>query len=430
MEKQTVRDKQPLKDSDVIHNLCRKAGEASDILSRSDSENIVSTLYQIATNIRQNKNALLEENKRDLINAKNRKLSQSKIDRLALNEKRLQAMAAGCETVADLTDPRGEVLEHWHQDNGLDISRISVPIGVLGMIYEARPNVTADAAAIALKSRNAIIMRGGSEMYHTATALHNLIQNALQTHGMPTGAVGMVPSTDRALVGRMLQAHEAIDLLIPRGGRGLVERVMKEACMPVLAHLDGLCHVYVHASANPEQARNIVYNAKMRRTAICGAAETLLFDRKLDGGTCERIVRDLLRAGCEVCGDAQARQLDNRITQAGEEDWRTEYLDAKISVKFVSDIHEAITHINHYGSHHTDSIVCRDNAAKALFHERVDSAIVLHNASTQFADGGEFGMGAEIGIATGKVHARGPVGIRQLMTYKYIVEGNGNIRPA
>ena len=425
-----MRDKPPLKNSDVIYNLCREARTASHALAQNRSEGINAALYQIAANIRNSKSHLLEENKRDLVSAKSRKLHPSKIDRLTLNEKRLEAMAAGCETVAELDDPFGEVLEHWHRDNGLEITRVSVPIGVLGMIYEARPNVTVDAAAIALKSRNAIIMRGGSEMYYTAAALHDLIQNALQAYDMPVAAVAMVPSTDRALVGRMLQAHEAIDLIIPRGGRGLVERVMQEACMPVLAHLDGLCHVFVHESADPDIARTIVSNAKMRRTGICGAAETLLLDRNLNNDTAGHILRDLLRSGCAVCGDEHACQFDNRITRAHEEDWRTEYLDAKISVRFVEDTNEAIGHINHYGSHHTDSIVCQDEETKTLFYDRVDSAIVMHNASTQFADGGEFGMGAEIGIATGKVHARGPVGIRQLMTYKYIIEGNGNTRPA
>lgn len=425
-----MRDKMQLKDSDTINNLCHEARSASYALAQADDENINATLYRIAANIRRNKSKLLEENKRDLISAKSRNLQDARIDRLTLDDKRLEAMAAGCETVAELDDPFGEVLERWQQDNGLDISRVSVPIGVLGMIYEARPNVTVDAAALALKSRNAIIMRGGSEMYHTGSALHDVIQDALRDNNMPTASVAMVPSTDRALVGRMLQAHEGIDLIIPRGGRGLVERVMQEACMPVLAHLDGLCHVYVHASADPEMAREIVSNAKMRRTGICGAAETLLLDKGLDAETAERIVRDLLRAGCKVCGDPQVCELDNRVTPASQDDWYTEYLDAKISVKFVDDINAAIEHINHFGSHHTDSIICNDDAVKSLFHDRIDSAIVIHNASTQFADGGEFGMGAEMGIATGKVHARGPVGIRQLMTYKYIIEGNGNTRPA
>ena len=425
-----MRDRANLDNSDIIAGLCGAAQTASCALAQSEDSRINETLYHIAASIRQNKDKLLAENKRDLDNATNLGLSESKIDRLTLNDKRLEAMAAGCETVAELGDPCGEVFEQWQQDNGLDIARVSVPIGVLGMIYEARPNVTIDAAAIALKSRNAIIMRGGSEIYYTASALHALIQNALEANEMPEGAVAMVPSTDRAHVGHMLQAHEHIDLVIPRGGRGLVERVTQEARMPVLAHLDGICHVYVHESAEPEMARSIVYNAKMRRPGICGAAETVLLDKNLGMDSAEHILGDLLDAGCSVCGDAQACKLDNRITQAGEDDWRTEYLEAKISVKFVDDVNAAIAHINHYGSHHTDSIVCQDEAAKSLFYARVDSAIVIHNASTQFADGGEFGMGAEMGIATGRIHARGPVGIRQLMTYKYIIEGNGNIRPA
>ena len=384
-----MRDKAHLRESDVIYNLCYEARTASRDLARADTAHINDTLYKIATNIRENKSYLLEENKRDLISAKSHRLRESKIDRLTLNEKRIEAMATGCETVADLEDPFGEVLERWHQDNGLEISRVTVPIGVLGMIYESRPNVTIDAAVVALKSRNTIIMRGGSEIYYTASKLHDLIQNALQANEMPGGAVAMVPSRDRALVGRMLQAHEKIDLLIPRGGRSLVERVMQEAYMPVLAHLDGLCHVYIHASADPELARNIVFNAKMRRTGICGATETLLLDKNLDTGTCTRIIGDLLQSGCEVCGDDEARKLDTRITKASEEDWRTEYLEAKISVKFVDDVNDAIAHINYYGSHHTDSIICNDDEAKALFYDRIDSAIVIHNASTQFADGGE-----------------------------------------
>jgi glutamate-5-semialdehyde dehydrogenase len=425
-----MRDKTPHSNSDVIYSLCREARVASHALTDANAKTINSTLQQIASNIRQNKSPLLEENKRDLISTKSRNLRQSKIDRLTLNDKRLEAMAEGCETVAGQDDPFGQVLENWHQNNGLEISRISVPIGVLGMIYEARPNVTADATALALKSRNAIIMRGGSEMHHTAKAIHGLIQSALRANDLPAESVAMIPSSDRALVGRMLQVYDGIDLIIPRGGRNLVERVIQEAHMPVLAHLEGLCHVYVHASADPELARGIVLNAKMRRTGICGAAETLLLDDNLDNTTAERIMRDLLRSGCRVCGDEKARMLDDRVTQAHEDDWRSEYLDAKISVKFVADVNAAIEHINHYGSHHTDSIICEDETAKTQFYDRVDSAIVIHNGSTQFADGGEFGMGAEIGIATGRIHARGPVGARQLMTYKYIIEGNGNTRPA
>jgi glutamate-5-semialdehyde dehydrogenase len=304
-----------------------------------------------------------------------------------------------------------------------------VPIGVIGMIYESRPNVTIDAAALALKSRNAIILRGGSESFNSSSALHALVVKALEKHNLPAACVSMIPGQDRALVGEMLKAVGLIDVIIPRGGKGLTGRVMDEAKMPVFAHLDGNCHVYVHHAVKPDLALSVIKNAKLRRTGICGAAESLLFDEALDTTLARNIIGMLLKEGVEVVGDGMAQALDKNVKPAGDEDWSTEYLDKKISVKFVKDVGEAVAHINHYGSHHTDSILTEDMAVAGYFLNNVDSAIVMHNASTQFADGGEFGFGAEIGIGTGKLHARGPVGVRQLCTFKYKVLGDGQTRP-
>jgi glutamate-5-semialdehyde dehydrogenase len=338
-------------------------------------------------------------------------------------------MANSVIDIAKLDDPVGTVLETMQRPNGLIIEKVSVPIGVLGMIYESRPNVTIDAAALCLKSRNAVILRGGSESFHTSTFLHGIVQDVLKDHNLPAAAVSMVPSTDRALVGEMLQAHKYIDVIIPRGGKGLTGRVMAEAKMPVFAHLDGNCHVYIHRSAHEAMTLKVVKNAKLRRTGICGAAESLLFDKSFKKETAQAVLKMLLDEGVEIVGDDLAQKLDTRIQLAREDDWGTEYLDKKISCKFVEDCDEAIDHINRYGSHHTDAILAEDTQAVREFQNRIDSAIVIHNASTQFADGGEFGMGAEIGIGTGKLHARGPVGLKQLTTFKYLVKGDGQTRP-
>ncbi|MCK5384560.1 MAG: glutamate-5-semialdehyde dehydrogenase, partial [Alphaproteobacteria bacterium] len=319
----------------------------------------------------------------------------------------------------------------WEQTrpNGLKIQRIACPIGLLGMIYESRPNVTVDASVLCLKSHNAVMLRGGSECLHSSLILHKIIQQALKDNGLPEASVSMIPISDRAAVGAMLKAAEYIDVMIPRGGSGLIQRVMDEARMPVFGHLNGICHVYIHPTAKPDIAREVTLNAKMRRTGICGATETLLLDKGLDPTIVKDVLTTLLDAGCSIVGDAQIQDIDNRIMPATDEDWVTEYLDAKLSCKFVDSVKDAVNHINTYGSHHTDSILTEDKDAAAYFLKNVDSGIVLHNASTQYADGGEFGMGAEIGIATGKMHARGPVGVEQLCTYKYNVHGNGQTRP-
>ena len=320
-------------------------------------------------------------------------------------------------------------MEEWTRPNGLIIRKVSVPIGVLGMIYESRPNVTVDAAALALKSRNAIILRGGSESINTSKALYDVIAQALTQSGLPAECVCFIDTQDRAVVGDMLAARGLIDVIIPRGGKSLTSRVMEEAKMPVFAHLDGNCHVYIHADCDPAMAQSVLRNAKLRRTGVCGAAESLLLDNALESSFAHDLLKMLMAEDVEIVGDGAAQALDKNIRPATEDDWAAEYLDKKISVKFVSGVGEAVAHINHYGSHHTDAIITRDDAAASYFLGNVDSAIVIRNASTQFADGGEFGFGAEIGIGTGKLHARGPVGLNQLVTFKYHVLGNGEVRP-
>jgi glutamate-5-semialdehyde dehydrogenase len=352
------------------------------------------------------------------------------LDRLALDEKRIEAMAKGVEDVAALPDPVGRELIRWTRPNGLDISRVATPIGVIGIIYESRPNVTADAGALALKSGNVSILRGGSESAHSSAAIHAALLEGLRAAGLPEAAIQRVPTTDRAAVGLMLEGlNNTIDLIIPRGGKGLTGRVMSEARVPVLAHLEGLCHVYVHEKADVAKARAIALNAKMRRTSICGAAETLLIDKSVLKSHGLPILEDLAKAGCEIRADESVRAIFPAAKAATEEDWRTEYLDAIIAVKSVDGVEDAIRHIETYGSQHTDSMVTEDKQVAEHFLAALDSAIVLWNASTQFADGAEFGMGAEIGIGTGKMHARGPVGVEQLTTFKYIVRGSGQTRP-
>jgi glutamate-5-semialdehyde dehydrogenase len=352
------------------------------------------------------------------------------MDRLALNAERLEGIASGLEAIAELPDPLGRVLAEWVRPNGLHIQRVSVPLGVIGMIYESRPNVTADAAGLCLKSGNPVILRGGSESFESSRAIYECIVASLNDVGIPAAAVQMVPTTDRAAVGYMLSSMRSyIDVLVPRGGKSLIRRVQEEASVPVIGHLEGICHVYLHESANADMATDIVLNSKMRRTGICGAAETLLVDRNAVTRLMPRVVGELVKAGCEVRGDVDVQRVSSAVVPANEQDWTTEYLDAVISVRTVDGVGEAIDHIRRYGSQHTECIVADDEAAAATFLTSVDSAIVLHNASTQFADGGEFGMGAEIGIATGKIHARGPVGADQLTSYKYVVRGAGQVRP-
>ena len=404
------------------------ARAAAQALAATSAEARRGALRAAAVAIRDEEAAILEANAADMEAARKSGLSNALLDRLALDPGRVEAMAAGVEQVAALDDPLGRLLGEWERPNGLRIRRVSVPIGVIGIIYESRPNVTADAGALCLMAGNAAILRGGSESYHSSRAIAAALQAALVETGLPAGCIQLVPTTDRAAVGILLTMDDVLDLIVPRGGRSLIERVLAESRVPVMAHLDGNCHVYVHAAADPEKARAVTFNAKMRRTGICGAAETLLVDAAMEDAL-PAILEPLFEAGCEVRGDARVQALDTRVVPAADADWGKEYLDAIISVGLVDGLDAAIAHVNEHGSHHTDAIITEDAAAAERFMERVDSGIVLHNASTQFADGGEFGMGAEIGISTGKLHARGPVGVEQLTTYKYKVYGTGQVRP-
>ena len=353
------------------------------------------------------------------------------LDRLKLTPERIEAMAAGLVDIAALGDPVGDVIAAWERPNGLAIERVRVPLGVIGIIFESRPNVTADAGALCLKAGNAAILRGGSDSFRSSRAIHDCLAKGLRDAGLPEAAIQIVPTVDRAAVGLMLAGLDgAIDVIVPRGGRSLVERVQAEARVPVFAHLEGVCHVYVDGSADLEMARDITINSKLRRTGICGAAETLLVDEAVAGTHLEALVEALIEAGCEVRGDRATVAIDGRVTPATEDDWPKEYLDNIIAVKVVEGVAGAIAHINRYGSHHTEAIVAADQGAIEKFVREIDSAILLANASTQFADGGEFGMGAEIGIATGKMHARGPVGVEQLTSFKYVVRGSGQVRPS
>jgi glutamate-5-semialdehyde dehydrogenase len=387
-------------------------------------------LAAMAAAIRTASGEILDANADDVAEAKSGGATSAFVDRLQVDQKRIAAMAEGVDVVRALRDPVGTVIDSWTRPNGLRIERVRVPLGVIGVIYESRPNVTADAGALALKAGNAVILRGGSESFRSARAIHRALAAGLTTAGLPPDAIALVPTRDRAAVGEMLRGlGGAIDVLVPRGGKGLVARVQTEAHVPVFAHLDGNCHVYVDGAAELAMAKTILLNAKLRRTGVCGAAETLLVDRACAGTHLAPLVVMLLDAGCEVRGDAETRKIDPRVKPASESDWSTEYLDAIIAAKVVDGVDGAIAHIEGHGSHHTDAIVTQNRAAADKFLTNVDSAIVLHNASTQFADGGEFGFGAEIGIATGRLHARGPVGVEQLTTFKYRIHGSGQIRP-
>jgi len=373
--------------------------------------------------------AILAANAGDVARARAAGLSEAMVDRLTLTPARIEAMAAGLETVAGLADPIGETMAEWERPNGLRIARVRVPLGVIGIIFESRPNVTADAAALCVKAGNAAILRPGSEGFASSRAILACLHEGLAAAGLPLASVAMVPTSDRAAVGLMLAMEGVIDVIVPRGGRSLIERVSRESRIPVLRHLDGNCHVYVDGAADLAMARAIVLNAKMRRTGICGAAETLLVDRRAAGTHLGPLIGDLLDAGCEVRGDAAVQATDPRVRPASEADWTTEYLDAIIAAAVVDGVEGAVAHINRHGSHHTDAIVTEDEDAARRFLAAVDSAVVLHNASTQFTDGAEFGMGAEIGISTDRLHARGPVGVEQLTSYKYVVRGTGQVRP-
>jgi glutamate-5-semialdehyde dehydrogenase len=414
----------------LIQGIGRQAKNAARILALAPSPRKDAALAAMAAAIRSHTDDILAANVQDLAEGKASGATGAFLDRLALDHQRVAAMAEGLDVVRSLPDPIGAVTERWTRPNGMTIERVRVPLGVVGIIYESRPNVTADAAALCLKAGNAAILRGGSESYRSNRAIHAALTDGLRAAALPEGTIALVPTRERAAVGMMLTGLDGtIDVIVPRGGKSLVARVEKEARVPVFAHLEGICHVYVDKDARLDMAKSIVLNAKMRRTGVCGAAETLLVDRAVAATHLAPLVTMLLDAGCEVRGDAAARAVDPRVMPASEADWATEYLDAVISAKVVDGVAGAIAHVERHGSHHTDSIVTEDPAAADKFLREVDSAIVLHNASTQFADGGEFGFGAEIGIATGRFHARGPVGVDQLTSFKYRVRGSGQIRP-
>ena len=410
--------------------LGESARSAAATLATASGEQRNAALAAAAAALRERSGEIVAANEKDMIAARERSLSGAMLDRLMLDSERIEAMAAGIETIIGLRDPVGRVLEEWERPNGLRIQRVSVPLGVIGIIYESRPNVTADAAALCVKSGNAVILRGGSESFHSSTAIYECLRAGLVSSGLPGEAVQMVPTTDRAAVGFLLSSMaEWVDVVVPRGGKSLIKRVQDEARVPVIGHLEGICHVYLHAAADPDMARDVVLNAKMRRTGICGAAETVLVDSESADILLPVVCEALLAAGCEIRGDDKVTALVDKATPATEGDWSTEYLDAIVSIRVVDGIEQAIEHIRRYGSGHTESIVTGDTESAERFFREVDSAIVLHNASTQFADGGEFGMGAEIGIATGRIHARGPVGADQLTSYKFAVRGSGQVRP-
>ncbi len=415
----------------LMSDIGRRAKAAASELARASSEAKNAALTAMADRLRQETTTILAANAVDVAAAESTGRQGPFLDRLKLDEDRIEAMAQGLEEIARLDDPVGDVIAQWERPNGLKIARVRVPLGVIGIIYESRPNVTADAGGLSLKSGNAVILRGGSESQQSAQAIHACLAYGLSQAGLPETSIQIVPTSDRSAVGEMLKGLDgAIDVIVPRGGKSLIERVQQDARVPVFGHLEGLCHVYVDGAADLEMAKSIALNAKMRRTGICGAAETLLVDRACASTHLKPLIETLIDAGCEVRGEETIQAADARVVAATEADWSHEYLDAIISVKLVEGVEGAISHIARYGSQHTEAIVTGDQAAADAFLARVDSAIVLHNASTQFADGGEFGMGAEMGIATGKMHARGPVGVEQLTSFKYMVRGSGQTRPA
>jgi glutamate-5-semialdehyde dehydrogenase len=415
---------------ELMERLGRNAVAAATVLAQAGTDAKNGALAAAATAIRAGAGRILEANALDMSAARADAETAALLDRLALDAKRVESIARGMEEVVALPDPVGTTAAEWLRPNGLRIQRVRVPLGVIGIIYESRPNVTADAGALCVKSGNAVILRGGSDSRHSNAAIHACLVEGLTSAGLPADCIQLVPTTDRAAVGYMLAGMaDYLDVIVPRGGKSLVARVQREARVPVIGHLEGNCHVYVDRDADLRMAQTIALNAKMRRTGICGAAETLLVDRGCSETHLAPIVRTLLDAGCEVRGDPIAQRVDPRVRAASEEDWYTEYLDAIIAARVVDGVDGAIAHIARYGSAHTESIVTQNEATAERFLQRVDSAIVLHNASTQFADGGEFGMGAEIGISTDRFHARGPVGVEQLTSYKYVVRGSGQVRP-
>jgi len=421
-----VHDKDSLKNK--IRNIGEHARNAALGLASTTVQDRRRALNEISLQICDHTKQIKNANDKDIELAHSSGLNDALLDRLKLDEERILAIARGLIEISKLDDPLGRVLDSRERPNGLNIQRVSVPIGVIAVIYESRPNVTADAGGLCLMSGNVAILRGGSESFYSSEAIVSFMHAGLREAGLSESAIQLVPMRDRAAVGELLKLEEFIDMVVPRGGRSLIERVREDSRIPVLAHLEGICHTYIHAQADLSMAKEILLNAKMRRTGICGATETLLVDTDI-AQELPVLIKPLVEAGCELRGDTTARVIDSSLIQATESDWKTEYLDAVLSIRVVNNLEHAIEHINRYGSHHTDSIVTNNELAAEKFMNEVDSGIVMHNTSTQFADGAEFGMGAEIGIATGKLHARGPVGIEQLTTYKYKVQGQGQVRP-
>ena len=408
----------------------KNARKASQILTLANSDLKNSALEAMAVDIEKNKENILEANIKDVEKAKANNISKSFLDRLILNDERIESISDGLREIIKIEDPVGQTMSKWDRPNGLNIERVRTPLGVIGVIYESRPNVTADAGALCLKAGNAVILRGGSESYYSSNAIYNSLKNGLIKAGLPEHSIQIIPTTDRNAVGYLLSGlNDSIDVVVPRGGKSLVERVQNEAKVPVFGHLEGICHVYIDKDADVKKAIEVTVNAKMRRTGICGAAETLLIDKENADIFLPKLAEALEDLDCELRGCNNSLKIINDMIPAEENDWSTEYLDAIISVKIVDGIRGAIDHINSYSTSHTDSIITENIKTADIFLKEIDSAIVMHNTSTQFADGGEFGMGAEIGIATGKIHARGPVGANQLISYKYAVFGNGQVRP-
>ena len=405
-----------------------KAKKASDLMSNITGDQKNNALFELKKNLNSFKSDLIEANKIDINNAKSAKLSSSIIDRLSLNQDTINGMISGLEEIIELENPVGRIISEWTRPNGLLIKKISVPLGVIGIIYESRPNVTIDAAAIAIKSGNAIILRGGKDSFYSSQKLNQIITLSISKAGLPSNAIQMISSTDRAAIDEMLSLNQYIDVIIPRGGKGLINTINKKSSIPVIKHLDGICHIFVEKEADLKKAKEIIYNSKMRRPGICGAVETLLIDRALLDQI-EYFLQPLVDSKCEIRGDNDICNINPKFKKANEEDWSTEYLDKIISVKIVEGVNEAIRHVSRHSSHHTESIVTENPETCKKFFKEIDSAILLQNASTQYADGGEFGFGAEIGISTDKLHVRGPVGAEHLTSFKYLVYGNGQVRP-
>ncbi len=406
-----------------------KAKESSLKVSLLSTKLKNQVLLDAAENIRKNKDAIIKENSKDIQKHKST-LSAALLDRLLLDSQRIDSICNGLKDISKLEDPIGKVLGKWSRPNGLKIEKVSIPLGVIGVIYESRPNVAADASALCLKSGNTLILRGGKESFHSSSKLVNLIKQSMIKFGLPDGALQNIPTIDRSAVGVMLKMDQFVDVIIPRGGRSLIERVSEESRVHVIKHLDGICHTYIHKSSDPSICEKVVVNAKMRRPGICGATETILCDAEILGSHIPKVIKSLRNLGCEIRGDEEVRKIDSLVVPAKQEDWSTEYLDKIISIKTIQrGAEEAVEHVNHFGSGHTDAIISSDKEVAEFFLNNVDSGIVMHNTSTQFADGGEFGMGAEIGISTSKVHARGPVGVAQLTSFKYKVRGKGQVRP-